>query len=171
MECAFGLKDKRGIYYALRDTSDTYSNVSSAPMNVLVTVKGSLVLEKSDRYQSIGVITVTSITAVSPTGTASSTEVGVGKTKIINGVSITLHSIVQDNRCPVDVVCIEGGAVTASVTLKAGSSSKTFNMPSDEVPHVFAGYKVSITDINPPRMSTVDPNPSAYVLTFHVEKI
>lgn len=98
-------------------------------------------------------------------------KVGVGETKFMNGVKITLHGVVQDSRCPIDVTCIQAGAITARVTLKSDTDTETFNMPSDEVPHQFDSYKVSIVDVNPPRLSTEETNPQSYRVTFKVENL
>lgn len=95
-------------------------------------------------------------------------NIRVGQTVTINNVRITLHSIVQDNRCPVDVQCIEAGAVNAHVTFQNGKNVITFNQPSDEAPYVFGIHTVAIEAINPPRVSKIQPDPSAYVLTFRV---
>jgi hypothetical protein len=174
MECAYGVKDVDGVYYALVDEDSNFQNISNAPMNTPVLVEGMLTIQKSDRYQSIGTIEVTHIQtiAVPPTSPQSGTEeIGFGQTKLVGPISITLHSVVQDNRCPTDVVCIEAGAITARVTLSMGPNSETFNMPSDEVPHEFWGYKVSITNVKPNALSTKTINPKDYKVAFHVEKI
>ena len=97
--------------------------------------------------------------------------VHVGETTYINRVLVTLHSVVQDSRCPADAQCIEAGAITARVTLKSDTDTETFNMPSDEVPHRFDSYKVSIIDIQPSRMSGKEVNPKDYILTFKVEAL
>lgn len=97
-------------------------------------------------------------------------EVGIGETKYINGVRITLHSVVQDNRCPIDVQCIEGGAITARVTLKSDTDTETFNMASDEVPHRFDSFKVAIVDVKPARVVVHVPDTKSYRVTFEVTK-
>ncbi len=97
--------------------------------------------------------------------------IAIGKTAVVGGLSLTLNSFIQDNRCPVDVVCIEAGAVTVNVTMKDSSKSETRNFPSDEVPYEFDGYKISIVDINPPARSTVEIKDTEYRITFHVQKI
>jgi hypothetical protein len=95
-------------------------------------------------------------------------DVGVGETKLINGVKITLNAVLQDSRCPVDVVCIQGGAINTNVTLQSDTDRETLNMPSDEVPHAFDSFKVSIVDINPPRISHQEVDPQAFRITFKV---
>lgn len=96
-------------------------------------------------------------------------NISIGQTKNINGVSVTLHEVVQDSRCPVDVNCIEAGAITAKVTFKSGAQTKTFNMASDEIPQQFGGKKVSIIDVNPPLVSSIQPNKNNYIVTFEVK--
>lgn len=94
--------------------------------------------------------------------------VKIGEMKYINGVNITLHSVVGDYRCPIDVTCIQGGAITANVTLKSESYEETKNMASDEAPMPFDTFHISIVEINPPLLSTEPADPNAYVLTFKV---
>ncbi len=95
---------------------------------------------------------------------------GVGKTGSVGGLSITFNALLQDNRCPVDVQCIEGGAVNTNVTFKSGMQTVTKNMPSDEVAQQFAGYHISIADVVPPAKSGVEIPSNAYKVTFHVSK-
>jgi hypothetical protein len=97
-------------------------------------------------------------------------EVGVGETVFINGVKITLNAVVQDNRCPVDAQCIEGGAINTNVTLQSSTDKETRNMPSDEVPISFDSYKISIEKITPPRLSNSEPNSLSYRITFRVRE-
>ena len=95
-------------------------------------------------------------------------EVGVGKSAVINGVRITLNSVVQESRCPIDEQCMEGGGITVNVTLKSNTDTETRNMASDEVTIAFDSYRISIEEINPPRKSGSDPVPESYVLKFKV---
>ena len=104
-------------------------------------------------------------------GDASNPEVGeirVGETGFINGVRITFNSIVQDSRCPVDVQCIQAGWVTANVTLQSNTDKETKDIASNEAPTAFDSYQISIEDIKPTRMSTFNPLPGSYTLTFKV---
>lgn len=62
LECALGIKDEKGQYYALSDTDSTYKNVSSLPMGERVEIKGTF--EKGDGgiYPTIGTLKVTKVT-------------------------------------------------------------------------------------------------------------
>jgi hypothetical protein len=94
----------------------------------------------------------------------------VGKTGKVGDLSVTFNKFIQDSRCPIDVQCIQAGAVNINVTFAVGTTTVTKNMPSDEVPQVFQGYAISIIDIAPARQSKVEILPADYVITFHVEK-
>lgn len=61
MECAYGLKAENGVYYSLKDSTTGYKIISSAPMNQPVEVSGSLQLQDNPKYDSIGVITISSV--------------------------------------------------------------------------------------------------------------
>jgi hypothetical protein len=63
LECAFGLQDENGTYFALTDTDPQYRNVSQ-PMGVPVEVTGVFTASENTKYQSVGVIEVNSITQI-----------------------------------------------------------------------------------------------------------
>jgi len=87
----------------------------------------------------------------------------------VSGLSVRFNTLIQDSRCPMDVQCIEAGAVTTNITLEFDGKSKTINLPSDEVPHEYEGYKVSIVAVSPDARSTVSIKPNEYKVTFKVE--
>jgi hypothetical protein len=64
MECAFGLKDEKGKYYAIQDTDPNYRNTASVVMNVNVEVTGTFEKGTSDVYPTVGTIKATKITEV-----------------------------------------------------------------------------------------------------------
>ena len=61
LECAYGLKGEDGYYYALH-TPGSQQMVLSTSFNKSVEVRGTFFTEKSDAYQSVGVIEVAQIT-------------------------------------------------------------------------------------------------------------
>ncbi len=93
----------------------------------------------------------------------------VGETKTAGSLSLTLNSFVQDSRCPIDVTCIQAGAVTVNVTMNDGVNTETRNFPSDEAPYVFGAHTISISDIAPPRKANQEIPPGEYVITFQVQ--
>lgn len=61
LECAFGLNDGAGRFFALRDTDPTYKNISDAPMSTPVEVIGTFTPDEDTKYQSVGTIDVAEI--------------------------------------------------------------------------------------------------------------
>jgi len=61
LECAFGLRDKSGNYFALRDTDPSYQNIVGMPTNTQVDVEGIFSAEINEKYQGLGTIAVTKI--------------------------------------------------------------------------------------------------------------
>lgn len=61
MECAYGLKAENGVYYGLQDSDPMYKNISGVSMNKRVEVTGSIELKEDSKYDTIGLITVTSL--------------------------------------------------------------------------------------------------------------
>ncbi len=138
------------------------SNVLGQVVGKMVTVFGSFSTGNKfivDRLQEM----------VGTAGDPTIGNVGVGKSVLINGVRVTLNSVVQDSRCPIDVQCIEAGAINTNVTLQSNTDKVTRNMPSDEVPIQFDSYRISIVGILPPRVSKTEVKPADYVVTFKVE--
>jgi hypothetical protein len=61
LECAFGLRDEAGNYYALRDTDPGYGNLGTLAADTTIEVTGEFVPGEHERYQSIGTLHVTRI--------------------------------------------------------------------------------------------------------------
>lgn len=96
-------------------------------------------------------------------------EIAVGQTKFVNGVRITLNSIVEDSRCPIDVQCIRAGTVTVNVTLQSDTDKETRDIINTEtVP--FDSFQVSVANVKPSRSSEVAPQSENYLITFRVQQ-
>jgi hypothetical protein len=93
----------------------------------------------------------------------------VGQSVIANGISLTLNSIVSDNRCPVDVNCIVAGAVTANVSLEKGPIKEKRDFSSDDSAYVFQGAPITISNVLPSKQSTTTLASSDYQITFSLK--
>ncbi|MEK7606276.1 MAG: hypothetical protein AAB458_01635 [Patescibacteria group bacterium] len=91
----------------------------------------------------------------------------VGDTKNSGNLSITLNSIVSDNRCAVDVQCVQAGWVTANITVKTDTQI-TQDINSNDLTLEYDGYAISINEVLPAPRSTVVITPEEYVVTFLV---
>ncbi len=110
---------------------------------------------------------------ISSTITATTSQVTLrsGQTGIFDGFKITLNSVINDYRCPIDVQCIQAGAINTNVTFVSTEGMKTFNMPSDEVPQRYGSYTISIVAVSPPTHSKKKISQSEYLVTFKVLKV
>ena len=97
--------------------------------------------------------------------------IGVGETKYVDGIKITLNKIVSDSRCPLDVQCIQAGWVTANVTLLSDTDEETLDMSSNKPPKAFDSFQVSMIEVRPIRISTLMPTPDSYKIVFKVEPL
>ncbi len=93
----------------------------------------------------------------------------VGETKKVGDVSVTFNKFLNDYRCPIDVQCIQAGAIVVNVTMKDSVHTETRNFPSDEVPYPFGTHRISIIDIAPAAHSKKEIKESEYRITFHIE--
>lgn len=94
---------------------------------------------------------------------------GIGQTLALEGMTVTLHRVVADSRCPADVQCIWAGNAVAEVTLQNGTLRETLTMASGETPRLFGTYRISIVDVAPPALSTAPIDAQAYRITFRTE--
>lgn len=122
-----------------------------------------------EREQEPQILAVSAVDTQVPEAPADIT-LGVGEKGTVGNLEITFNALVQDSRCPIDVQCIQAGAVNTNVTFKEGSHIETKNMPSDEVPQRFGEYMISIVQIAPPRKSKKEISPPEYRITFHISK-
>ena len=99
---------------------------------------------------------------------ATTTDVAlyVGQTGQVGDLRITFNALLNDYRCPIDVQCIEAGAINTNVTFTRGEKTVTKNMPSDEVPQQFEGYAISIIDSAPSAHSQKEIKQNEYRVTF-----
>lgn len=87
---------------------------------------------------------------------------------VIDGLQISLDQIVKDSRCPVDVRCIQAGAVTALVTLKSAGKYERINLLSDGIMYRFDNYTIRIVRVSPTVHSKTGIDPKNYVVVFHI---
>ncbi|MCK9187364.1 MAG: hypothetical protein M0P05_02415 [Candidatus Colwellbacteria bacterium] len=62
LECAFGVQDDFGNYYALRDSNSNFGNIAGISTGTAVQVEGLLIPGSHEKYQSLGTIEVENIT-------------------------------------------------------------------------------------------------------------
>ncbi len=118
---------------------------------------------------TLNVVDMTEASASEGGSDAKEGSIGVGETKLISGVKITLNSIVADSRCPAGVQCIQAGWVTANVSLLSDTDKETVNMNSNASPKGFDSFLVSIVDVTPKKTVSREIAPSDYRIMFRVD--
>jgi hypothetical protein len=94
-------------------------------------------------------------------------NVQIGSTGEMRGVSITPKEIMEDSRCPVDVVCIQAGTVRVRIQLTSEGGVQEAILTLD-TPITFAGKRVKLSAVTPAPRSLAHPTAADYVFTFEV---
>jgi hypothetical protein len=90
-------------------------------------------------------------------------------------IDIAFTNVTEDSRCPSDVVCIQAGQATLSVSVEvngtdAGQYSLTVG-PKDKSVATFGQYSINLVSLDPYPVSTSKIEKSDYVATLVVSKV
>ncbi|MFA6520367.1 MAG: hypothetical protein WCT44_02035 [Candidatus Paceibacterota bacterium] len=150
------------VSYSMPLKFSRISNVLGTLVNKTVKVKGA--------FTTGSTLEVDMIEETTPE-VATTGIVGVGETKYINGVRITLNKILSDSRCPADATCIQAGNIVVNVTLKSNTDQETLNMADNDAPRGFDTWKVSLVSSSPFPLASKPVPYTNYKVTFKVEKL
>lgn len=96
----------------------------------------------------------------------------IGETANIDSDLMMTLLDVEDSRCPIDVVCVWQGTVSAKIQLEKGTEdlgNYTISMEAlDENKQAFEGYYIRLTNVKPYPVSTTPIQTTDYFLTFFV---
>ena len=142
---------------------------------ILILICCSIVLVSYTYYKRQYIINATApviiYKAPSPQQNQDTTiTLSVGQTLQTNGMAVTLSSITNDSRCPVDVSCLQAGTVNAHVTIVFPKETKTMDL-SLHVPVDFGDYDVTVTQVTPMKHSKQEIKARDYKVTFLISKI
>ena len=84
-------------------------------------------------------------------------------------VSITPLEVLEDSRCPLDVVCIQAGTVRMRARLVSGLGTARQEFKLGE-PITTEAERVTLTDVFPAPVSTAEIKDGDYVFRFTIEK-
>jgi hypothetical protein len=104
-----------------------------------------------------------------PDAIKSQVEAGIGQTVSVQALSITPQTLLEDSRCPIDVVCIQAGTVrvTTKIVTSAGIESRDLKL-SESV--VVGNTTLTLLEVSPGPISTKSITPSDYRFTFEITK-
>jgi hypothetical protein len=84
----------------------------------------------------------------------------------MNGVSIRPIAVLADNRCPVEVYCIQAGTITLSLKVSAKGQSTVENIHLGQKITV-SGMQIIFESADPVRHMAGNPDTNAYRFTFN----
>lgn len=85
------------------------------------------------------------------------------------GVTIIPLEVIEDSRCPIDVVCIQAGTVRVNVLLASGLGESTMVLELGQLVTTEA-ETITLIDVAPAPISTHTIAPSEYSFRFEVTK-
>ena len=88
------------------------------------------------------------------------------------GPSITFSAIVADSRCPVDVTCVWAGDAHVQLNGGNGIAREPLDLHTGIEPMeaVFAGYRIRLLDVAPPRRQGDDVQPADYSVRLAISR-
>lgn len=95
------------------------------------------------------------------------------KTLPKSNLTIKFLALLEDSRCPTDAQCIQAGTARIKVEIKkAGGKPQIFelNTSVNPQPVSFAGYRISLIDVNPKPATNIRIDRNGYAATFDVVK-
>jgi hypothetical protein len=98
-----------------------------------------------------------------------SVETRIGKEVSGLGVRITPLAVIEDSRCPVDVMCIQAGTVRVRARLVSGLGEATQEFKLGQSITTEA-ERITLTEVFPQRMAGTSVRDSEYVFQFEIAK-
>ncbi len=96
-------------------------------------------------------------------------RVRLGQSATILGVKILPTKIIEDSRCPVDVVCIQAGTVKVEATLESSLGKATYIFTLAK-PAKSSTEEITLMSVLPVKKSGGEINSKDYVFNFQVKK-
>lgn len=93
----------------------------------------------------------------------------VGQTGTFENFSIKANPIIEDSRCPIDVVCIQAGTVRVSVFVQDGARSEKIVVEMNKS-YTLGSFKYSLTQVLPAPRSSHQISQEDYSLTFNIAR-
>lgn len=106
---------------------------------------------------------------VMPIETSMTLEAHLGETVSAFGAVITPEVVLEDSRCPVDVVCIQAGTVRIRAALVSGMGTSVQEMKLGET-YTTEAESITFVSVSPAPVSTDTFEQTAYQFTFLVEQ-
>lgn len=103
--------------------------------------------------------------------------VGIGETVVFSGIEITFSRVLEDSRCPIDVLCPWAGnaAIELGVGPNVGGDGPTIQLVLNSMQGPREGeawgLRITLLEVRPDAISTEPIPPDAYVVVLKVERV
>ena len=96
-------------------------------------------------------------------------EVSLGERVSESGITLTVHEVLEDSRCPIDVVCIQMGTVRVRATLESGlgTGDQIFEL---QKPVTTEAEEITLVQVDPAPRSDHAIQKSEYLFHFTITK-
>ena len=88
-----------------------------------------------------------------------------GQAAIVDGLRVTPLSVVEDSRCPINVMCVWAGRIVARTEIRGGDWREVRDLELAK-PQPIADGRVTLVAAQPSKMAGAQTDPRAYRFTF-----
>lgn len=103
--------------------------------------------------------------ATVPPAQAVEGPVVLGRTAYANGLRVRPIAVVEDSRCPANVMCVWAGRLVVRAQIIGGSWRETRNLELGR-PQQIADGALTLTSVQPPKIAGASIDPRSYRFTF-----
>jgi len=89
----------------------------------------------------------------------------IGQMVYVNGLQVRPLEIIEDSRCPTDVVCVWAGRIVVRAEVIGGSWNRTLDLEVGK-PQQVADGALTLIAVHPPKNAATATDPHAYRFTF-----
>lgn len=92
-----------------------------------------------------------------------------GQVAIVEGIRVRPISVIEDSRCPINVVCVWAGRIVVRTEIRTGGLRETGNFELGK-PLPIGGGTLTLGSVEPSKIATAEADPRAYRFTFRFER-
>jgi hypothetical protein len=90
---------------------------------------------------------------------------GLGQLAYTNGLTVRPLQVIEDSRCPVNVVCVWAGRLVVRSEVSGGRWRQTRDLEMGK-PQQIADGALTLTDVQPSKQAGAEADPRSYRFTF-----
>ncbi len=93
---------------------------------------------------------------------------GLGQVASIDGIRVRPLAVIEDSRCPIDVVCVWAGRLVVRAEVSGGNWRQARDLELGK-PQAIADGRLTLVAAEPSKMAGTETDPRAYRFTFAFE--